>query len=216
MKSRLVLFCIAGLTVLTILWVSNPVTALTDGPVRKSLEDNSFGERLIKASIYPVSTHDVYHKEKREFIHGIKRVNKEIIYEPDVYTWELAMAAHQARIAELNPVPLPPAGVVQPIPMEPYGVFPSSPDQIQLTPLGTVQPNWQMPAEADRKMQALLARARGANINQGGQLQAQYIKQRIQDHMGTLNNQGYAGPNPPLLPQYAPRGKAGDSYDNQY
>jgi len=217
MKSRIILIFAVSLFVIPILWLADPVTAVTDTPMRKNLEFHGFNERLIRCTLYPKSTHDVYQPEKREYINGLRRITKDLIYEPDKYTWELAMAAHRRQIAELTSLPLPPPGAVQPVPMEPYAPIPTPPGQIQLTPLGTPQPNWELPPEADQKMQNLLSRARSIGVGPGGQLRGASIKQRLLEHLDSLNQSGpnpTFGPNPPVLPP--PRGKAGDSYDRGF
>jgi hypothetical protein len=215
MKSRYTLFLAGPFVLLTALWAVDPVTALTDGPVRREMEAWGFTETLIKASLYPKSSHDVYSVSKRQPIHGIPRINKEIIYEPDVYTWELAMTAHRQQIAAMmTPSPIDP-GVVQPSYAVPSPMLAESPGQVQLTPLDPGQ-NWRpLPSDATARMQGMLDRARMDGIRPDQQLKAQSIKQRLLDHINSLGGgSSIAAPQPPVLA--LPRGRAGDSYDQDY
>ena len=211
MKSRITFMIVASFIFLSALWVINPVTAITDGTMRKNLESNGFNERLIEAAIYPKSSHDVYSQQKRQYVHGINRVTKDMIYEPDVYTWKLAMGAHRGQVAAQNPPPPPAPELVQPIPMEPSIIPPVGPEQVQLTPLESGQPNRILMPDADAKMQALLTRARKSGIRSDGLLSGTSIKRKLLNHINSMNNP----PSLPTLPSL-PSGQRGDSCDPQY
>lgn len=214
MRSRFTVLLVLPLATLAALYAVHPVTALTDGPTRKTLEANAFSERLIRASIYAKDSREYFNEEKRRFVHGIPRVQEPLIYEPDVYTWELAMATQRRQIAAMNPPMAPIPGVVQPIPMEPTIAPPMAPDQVQLTPLGTAGlPSYAPMVNPDVRMDSMLARARASGIRPDGQLRALEIKQKLLNHMNGVQQQG---PALPILAPQAPRGQAGDSYDDKY
>lgn len=218
MRSKMMMVGTLGVLVLTVFWLSDPATGGTDGQMRRLLEARYFSERMIKAAIYPKTSKDVYHKTKREFVHGLPRVTKDFIYEPDVYTWELAIQQHRREIDTLQPPAPPPPGTVQPVPMEPSEIAPVAPNQVYLTPLGDGQLVQQLPSDADVRMQHMLDRARAAGVRPDGVLRAQSIKQRLLDRMqgqgGASQGSYQAPPNLPVLS--IPQGKRGDSFDSQY
>ncbi|MBF0502420.1 MAG: hypothetical protein HQM09_19935 [Candidatus Riflebacteria bacterium] len=218
MNKNYLVLAAASISMVGAFWLTSPATAVTDGNMRRTLEDNHFSENLITSAIYPKSSHDVFHMENRVYIHGLPRVTRPHIYEPDTYTWELAMAAHyKKRSLMVPPANLSPESV-QPMPMTQPMMTPSDPGQVRLTPLnpetGAFRP---LPPDADAKMDMLLSRAQTAGITPDGQFKADSIKQRLLDHMNSMNSAGVANqPSVPLLPQNLPRGKAGDSYDESY
>lgn len=206
-----------------ILWSTAPARAVTDGPTRQVLEREFFSEHLIKSSIYPKSNHDVYVKEKRKAVHGMT-LQQQLIYEPDVYTWELAMAAHRKQLAENPPqVAVPAPDVVTPFPMIPGGMPPAPPMQVQLTPLGDggIAASKPLPGDADMKMERLLTRAQSAGMTPDSRLKADQIKQQLLDHMNSLDTPAPApsmpsAPAVPLLPGPMPAGTPADSFDRTY
>jgi len=208
-----------------ILWATAPARAITDGPTRQVLEKEFFSEHLIKSSIYPKSRHDVYVPEKRKAVHGMS-LQQQLVYEPDVYTWELAMATHRKQMAENPPqVAVPSPDVIAPFPMAPGAMPPASPDRVQLTPLGDggIAAYKPLPGDADAKMERLLTRAQGAGLGPDSQLKADQIKQRLLDHMNSLNTPApsaapFSGNAPavPVLPGPMPGGTAADSFDRTY
>ena len=218
MKQRLMLVLAATATTVGALVLSSPATAVTDSPSRKILEMNQFSELSIKTSIYPKSSHDVFHKDSRKWERGMKRLTRPVIYEPDVYTWELAMAAHRRQLAAMAPPPAPVPLPVAPVEMAPPMMVPPSPGQVQLTPLGPG--NRELPANADQRMEMMLSRAQQSGLGPGSPLRAQSIKQRLLDHMNSLTTSPVQdvgnAPAVPILPQNLPRGKGADSYDQSY
>ncbi|MBP7633841.1 hypothetical protein KBA41_06700 [Candidatus Ozemobacteraceae bacterium] len=208
-----------------ILWATAPARAVTDGSTRQVFEKREFSEFLIRSSIYPKSRHDVFVKEKRKKVPGVN-VQQQLIYEPDVYTWELAMAAHRKQMAENPPVvAVPAADVIAPVPMLPGAMPPAGPGQVQLTPLGdggfaAAKP---LPADADAKMDRILQRAQNSGLSPDSELRASQIKQRILDHMNSLNAPAPTAPampsnapNVPILPGPLPGGTPADSFDRTY
>lgn len=209
MKTRIAGVLIIGFLILTALWIIAPVTAVTDGPLRRSLEDNRFGEDLIRLGIYAKSGHDVYNTRKRELEHGLPRLTKDFIYEPDVYTWELAIREHRNQIDALHPPPPPPPGTIHPVPMAPLDIPPNSPGEVTLVPMGGGQIYRQLPTDADQRMATMLERARAAGLQPNYQLKAESIKQRLLNHIQDVDS----GQNPyPIIP----RGRRGDSFDSKY
>lgn len=221
MRSQYMLWGVAGLMTLGAWWLASPATAVTDSPMRQILEKAFFSERLIKDAIYPKTTKDVYAVPKRKFIHGLPRISKPFIYEPDRYTWELAEEEHNRKLLAQAPAQNLLPGTVQPLPMSPMAIPPTDPGQVQLMPLGMEQTMLKpLPPDADVRMQAILDRARMTGVNPGAPLRADDIKARLLQHMNTLNQSPAAispsAPAIPLLPPTLPRGQAGDSYDPSY
>lgn len=210
-RRTLLILLLAGL------WLAprGDLPAETDGNMRQNLEKLDFSERMITGGIYAKSRHDVFQKERRKYVHGVQRTNLPFIYEPDVYTWELAMAAHnQALFNEpqlMGAIP----GLIAPVPMDGPAMYPGDPGQVQLTPLGpqTYLPTQALPGNADEIMQRLQYRASGAGLAPSAPLRADTIKQRLLQHMNSL---GQAQPLVPVLPQGYPRGRAGDSCDSSF
>ena len=66
----------------------------------------------------------------------------------------------------------------------------------------------------------MLSRAQQNGLGPGSPLRAQSIKQRLLDHMNSLNTPAGQdvgnAPAVPVLPQNLPRGKGADSYDPSY
>lgn len=205
-------------------WLTTPATAITDGPMRQFLENAHFSEFLIKSSLHPKTSHDVYAKDKRQFIHGLPRTNLPYIYEPDVLTWELAMAQHRKQVFDVPPTmdaPLP--DFLAPAPMLPAGMLPGAPGQVQLTPLGDQSYySRPLPPNADQTMDRLMQRARLQGMSAQSPLQAEAIRQQLQSHMNSLNTPAPAAPAfgmppmAPVRPANMPRGKGGDSFDRTY
>jgi len=225
MRSKVMFIMVSGFLLAYIFYFTPPSKAVTDGPTRQTLEANLFSELLIKSAIYPKSSHDVYSTEKRRYVHGLPNINKKLIYEPDVYTWEVAMAAHRKQVFDHPTTMDNPPESISPVPMTPGAIMPILPEQVQLTPLGpdtmTVKP---VPADAHEKMQRLLQRAQAMGLNPQNQLQTDSIKQRLINHMNSLNTQQTPTPETipgmisPMqgLPQNMPAGRAADSYDQNY
>ena len=208
------------------LWLALPARAVTDGYMRQNLEREHFPELLIRSAIYPKSTHDVFVQEKKDYVHGLPRTNLPMIYEPDVLTWELSMAAHRKQILGMPPTNDPPLpDLVSPVPMGPGLMFPGAPGQVQLTPLGDQSYySKPLPDGSGETMDRLLQRARNAGMTNQNQFQAESIKQRLSAHMDSLGTPAPAAPNPgmgmpplvPVLPGQLPQGRAADSYDRNY
>lgn len=228
---RKIHYALAMLAVIgTGMWLTAPATAVTDGPMRQFLEKAHFSELLIRAALYPKTTKDVYVPEKRQFTHGLPRTNLPFIYEPDVLTWELAMAHHRKTVFDVPPTMDPPLPeLVAPMPMSPGQILPEAPGQVMLTPLGdqsyAARP---LPPNAEETMNRMLERARLQGMTVQTPLQGQGLRQRLTDHMNSLNTlPAEAPPTPaapavglppmaPTRPAKMPRGKAGDSFDRNY
>lgn len=192
-----------------------PAHAVLEGTMRDRMEMLDFSEGLIKQGLYPKTTHDVFSKSKRAFVHGVKQHNNPRIYEPDVYTWELAMAEHRKKLAIKYPAPVPFVPTMAPVPMAPPPILPSSPMAVQLTPTGSYNVTEfpvALPPNSAIRMNNMVYRARLRGIYPNDQLRGAQIKQRLIDHMNSLDNRGGI---PALMPAM-PRGRSGDSYDSNY
>ncbi len=206
-------FAIMGVAITT-----SPVMAELDGSMRDQMEFLDFSEHMIREGLYPKTGHDVFDRDKKGFVRGIRPHNAPMIYEPDVYTWELAMAEHNKKLALAKPmaVAIPVSPMVTPSPMTPPHLLPAAPAPVQLTPIGpqAVMENQEMlPPNANERMARMAYRARARGLYPGRDLRAEKIKQKLVDHMNSLGqNSGYI---PALMPAL-PKGKAGDSYDSEF
>lgn len=190
----------------------SPAQAEIQGPLREQMEFLDFSETLIRDGLYAKTGRDVFNKNKRAFVRGIKEHNAPRIYEPDVYTWELAMAAHRKKLDQLAPPSVPEFGTVSPTPMSPPSMLPPGPAPLQLTPVGpqavieNVQP---LPGDAQQRMNQMVYRARQRGLYPERELRASEIRQKLVDHMNSL---GQHQSIPALMPALPP-GKRGDSFD---
>jgi hypothetical protein len=195
--------------------ILQPVSAEIEGPMREQMEYLDFSENIIRAGLYAKQGHDVFNKRKRTFIHGITEHNAPRIYEPDVYTWELAMAEHRRKLDQLAPSEAPPFSPVTPSPMLPPPILPESPRPLQLTPAGPdtvyerVAP---MPADSNERMNRMVYRARQRGLHPNRELRAEEIKQKLVDHMNSLGQESSI---PALMPALPP-GTRGDSCDAHF
>jgi hypothetical protein len=181
---------------------------------------------MIRSSLYAKTGHGVFNRDQKRFVRGIKASNAPHIYEPDVYTWELAMAEHRKKLAELAPPQEPPIPMVSPVPMSGPGMLPADPMSVQLTPIGpqaVYESAATLPADAQERMNNMVYRARARGLHPNSELRAHEIKQKLVDHMNRLGGDGsaaqYGSPSiPALLPALPdlPKGSRGDSYDSGF
>jgi hypothetical protein len=194
-----------------------------EGPNRERFEHLDFSENIIKAGLYAKTGRQVFNHDQNNFVRGIHESNAPLIYEPDVYTWELAMARHRKKLAELAPPQQPPIPLVSPVPMSGPNMLPTSPMPVQLTPIGpqsVYESTGTLPEDAQNRMNNMIYRARARGLHPGSDLRANEIKQKLVDHMNSLGGQEqYGAPTiPALLPAVPdlPRGRRGDSYDSGF
>ncbi|GAB4277541.1 MAG: hypothetical protein Kow0029_20280 [Candidatus Rifleibacteriota bacterium] len=186
-----------------------------EGPLRDQMEFLDFSETIIKRGLYAKSSHDVFNKDKRAFVHGIKNHNAPRIYEPDVYTWELAMADHRKKLEQLAPPPEPAIDPLSPTPMVPPPILPAGPQPVQLTPVGpqaVIEKAEPLPEDSQYKMNKMVYRARERGLYPNRELRAEEIKQKLLNHMNELGNSQSI---PALMPALPP-GTRGDSYDSEF
>ena len=120
---------LAGLAICSAIMILSrePAQAILEGSNRDRLEYLEFSESLIKDSLYAKRGRNTFNNDQKKFVRGVKRHNEPRIYEPDVYTWELAMNEHRSKLQIMNPTPdLPPARV-NPAPMYQDSILPSNP-----------------------------------------------------------------------------------------
>lgn len=192
-----------------------PAKAELEGPLRDQMEFLNFSETTIRDGLYARSRHDVFNKNKKAFIHGIKKHNDPHIYEPDVYTWELAMAEHRKKLDQLAPPAAPEIAGVTPTPMLPPPILPNGPQAVQLTPVGpqaVIEYTQPLPSDSQERMNQMVYRARQRGLYPGRDLQADAIRQKLVAHMNSL---GDVQTIPALMPALPP-GNRGDSYDSEF
>ncbi|MBU1108427.1 MAG: hypothetical protein KKB51_17260 [Candidatus Riflebacteria bacterium] len=215
---------LAGLFSITA-WL--PAHAVLEGSNRDRFECLDFSENMIRAGLYATKGRATFNRDQNRFVRGIKESNAPRIYQPDVYTWELAMAEHRKKLAQLAPPQEPPIPMVTPVPMSGPGMLPTSPMPLQLTPIGpqaAYESTGMLPADSQARMNDMVYRARARGLHPGSELRANEIKQQLVDHMNSLgagagSSAQYGSPGiPALLPALPdlPKGRQGDSYDSGF
>lgn len=191
---------LAGVAVIAAIMLSqsDPAQAILEGSNRDRMEYLDFSENAIKASLYAKTGRATFNRDKRSFVRGIKRHNEPKIYQPDVYTWELAMAEHRKKLQAMNPAPVPTDNVA-PVPMTADGIIPGNPAPVAVSPVGVDG----------------LPETPGRTVGHTD-FRAAQIKQKIIDHMNSLDARDAANNIPALQPAVYPRGHRGDSYDASY
>ena len=72
---------------------NDPAQAVLEGSNRDRMEFLDFSESMIKTGLYAKTGKVTFNHDKKKYVRGVKRHNEPKIYQPDVYTWELAMNA---------------------------------------------------------------------------------------------------------------------------
>ncbi|HNX74953.1 MAG TPA: hypothetical protein PLM07_01040 [Candidatus Rifleibacterium sp.] len=199
---------------------SKPAAAVLEGSNREQMEFLDFSESMIRNGLYAKTGRGVFNRDHKGFVRGIKEHNAPYIYEPDVYTWELAMAEQRKKLAAMAPPEQPPVGLVTPTPMTPGGMLPTDPMPLTLTPVGpqaVIEGTGPLPADSQQRMNDMVYRARARGLHTGSDLRAEEIKQRLIQHMNSMGESGQPGtPSiPALMPAMPdlPQGRSGDSCD---
>lgn len=200
--------------------------AVLEGENRDRMEFLDFSENMIRNGLYAKTGKGVFNRDKKAFVRGIKEHNSPRIYEPDVYTWELAMAEHRKKLAALAPPQQPPVGMVTPMPMTPGSMLPSDPTPLQLIPVGpqaVIEGSGGLPADSQERMNQMVYRARARGLHPGSDLRAEEIKQKLINHLNSMENPGVrAQPDAPSIPALMPAlpdlptGTRGDSCDSVF
>ena len=151
---------LAGIAICSAIMIatSEPAQAILEGSNRDRLEYLNYSETMIKDGLYAKTGKATFNRDKKKYVRGIKRHNEPRIYQPDVYTWELAMNEHRKKMQALAPVQDPPVANVAPVPM----------GQDPILPLDSAQNINAQPAKTDYK--------------------AEDIKRRIIEHMNSLDS----------------------------
>ena len=127
------------------------------------------------------------------------------------------MAAHRRTLPKRLVLLHKSGGYVVPKAMIPSNMVPAG--QVQLTPLGSSQmlSSAPLPENYEANMYNMLNRAQASGINAGGQFQANVIRQRLVQHMNSLQqpSSGWAG-YPSNYPSNYPSGRSADSFDRKY
>lgn len=225
MRSILIKLCKGAALVAALTAFSNqPAQAVLEGPNRERMEYLDFSEKTIRSGLYATQGNQTFNRSKRRFVHGIRPSNEPHIYQPDVYTWELAMAEHRKKLARMAPPPMPAPAVVTPMPMAPGGIMPTAPQPLYLTPTGPTsvyETPGPLPPNAGQMMNNMVYRARARGMHPDRPLRAEEIKQKLVNHLNSMGGgqPGYGSPAiPALLPALPdlPKGSRGDSFDGGY
>lgn len=120
---------LAGLAVCSVIVLlsMDPAQAVLEGTNRERLEYLNYSEVLIKDGLYAKKGKVTFNNSKKRYVRGVKRHNEPRIYQPDVYTWELAMNEHKNKLQSLAPVTDMPFPGIAPVPMDQEAILPSNP-----------------------------------------------------------------------------------------
>ncbi len=120
---------LAGLAVCSVILLlsMDPAQAVLEGTNRERLEYLNYSEVLIKDGLYARKGKVTFNNSKKRYVRGVKRHNEPRVYQPDVYTWELAMNEHRNKLQSLAPVTDMPFPGIAPVPMNQDGILPSNP-----------------------------------------------------------------------------------------
>ena len=91
---------------------------MLEGSNRERMEFLDFSEKMIRSGLYANTGNNSFSRENKRFVRGVKRHNEPYIYEPDVYTWRLAMDEHRKKMEKMAPPPpvMENSGFVTPTP----------------------------------------------------------------------------------------------------
>ena len=119
---------LAAIAVCSVIIVAtnDPAQAVLEGTNRDRMEYLDFSESVIKAGLYAKTGKVTFNHDKKKYVRGVKRHNEPRIYQPDVYTWQLAMNEHKKKMQALAPVQAPPTNVT-PVPMGQDPILPLDP-----------------------------------------------------------------------------------------
>ncbi len=95
------------LTAIIILSAPQSAKAVIEGSNRERMEYLDYTETIIKDALYAKRGNATYSKEQKKYIRGVDVHNEPRVYEPDVYTWELAMQEHKKRLQDMAPPEMP-------------------------------------------------------------------------------------------------------------
>ena len=110
-----------------LLATNEPAQAVLEGSNRDRMEYLDFSENVIRAGLYAKTGKVTFNHDKKKYVRGVKRHNEPKIYQPDVYTWELAMNEHRKKLQAMAPAPDHPIANVSPVPMGQDGILPLNP-----------------------------------------------------------------------------------------
>lgn len=120
---------IAAICSVIMLCQNDPAEAVLEGSNRDRMEFLNFSETIIKDGLYARTGKATFNRAQKKFVRGVKRHNEPRIYQPDVYTWELALQEHRKKISGLQEVQdSVKNGVVPPVPMEGEEILPTNPE----------------------------------------------------------------------------------------
>lgn len=192
------------------------VKAELGGPTRSQMEQLDMSEHLIRNTLYAPKGRQVFNSKDRRFIRGVKVHNAPLIYEPDVYTWELAMAEHRQKRARLVPDPQPSPMGISPAPMAPAHLLPARPEPLRITPLAPQTVQESLPPDAQDRMNQMVYRARARSLDPNQPLRAMELRQKLVDHINRPAAQPQSSLQIPALMPALPPGRRGDSFDSSY
>ncbi len=176
---------VASISILFLLVFSSmPAEAILEGSNRDRMEFLDFSERMIKNGLYANSGRNTFSQTKRKYVRGVKRHNEPHIYEPDVYTWELAMEKHRKKLEAMAPQ--------EPVLMEGH-VQPQS--MVQGNEFALPSTYTDRPAPAfDANLPIIPPTAQGARMQSGYYVQP-YVEQAV-----TPSGQPYTIQSSPTMP----------------
>ncbi len=184
---------------------TNVLLAVLEGSLRNQAEFLDYSEHSIKQAFYPKKSHDVFNNKKKAYVHGVKRHNEPVIYEPDVYTWELAMEEHRRKMAKMFPKKLPNPVEMKPVVVEPPVVVPLIPAQRLISPK----------VNKNKVVYPAILSPQGYPIDPYSPMNNPTIRRKLRKQLRQINKM-YEGRYVPAYVPALPYGNSGDSCDVNY
>lgn len=213
---------------------------LFGGTTREQMERLDYSETLIRSTVLAREGRDIFNPESRRFVRGIRAGRIPIIYEPDVYTWELAMQEHRRQMGQKmlqrqsqlmqRTQPHTQFERVSPSVLPLPGMLPQRPGPRSGSHAYEIISQQPLPNGADYLMNQMSQRARMRSIDPNQAPRGQQIHQRLSQSANYNNidsrvQQQIAGqenrqrlPIPALQPasHHLPAGRKGDSFNAEY
>lgn len=199
-----------GICSVIMLLSTEPAQAVLEGNNRDRLEFLDFSENLIKDALYARKGRSTFNSEKRKYVRGIKRHNEAKIYEPDVYTWELAMNEHRKKIDALAKASEVSNTIVSPVPMTQDGILPTDPSSNTIEKKGKKNKKGRKSRKGKKNN-----KIEEKTIAQTT-YQPSYQSEPIANSYYSASVPAVPALQPATQPAYYPQGKTGDSFDTNF
>ena len=205
-----------GICSVIMLLSTEPAQAVLEGSNRNRIEFLDYSETLIKETLYAKTGKSTFNRDKKKYVRGIKRHNEPKVYEPDVYSWELAMAEHRKKVNALAQASAASSSNVSPIPMIQDNILPTDPTSKVVEKKGKKNKKGRKARKNKSKNNI-----EETQVNNNYQSAAVFSPTVVAPAPASI----YSSPStstsvpalqPAMQPKYYPQGKTGDSCDTSF